>query len=269
MNSTQKIIKYLAVAFAIFLTVEIFLGIYKIDNYIGGILTESEIKDFNIEEFDAEAKVLSIDINASKLIIKNGDTLKVETNNKYIETKQINEKLEIKETKHNIFKNNNSEVIVYIPEPILFDNVYISNSAGTINIENLDSKIVNISFGAGKVEIENLLVTENATIEAGAGEVKINKSQINNLNLECGIGKVTLNTILKGQNKIEAGIGELNINLLNSIKNYTIKTEKGIGSISINNEELGNNIYGDGIDYISVEGGIGSIKIYELELNNL
>ena len=45
-------------------------------------------------------------------------------------------------------------------------------------------------------------------------------------------------------------------------ENYTIKANKGIGSIKIDGKEVSNDItYGNGENNIKIDGGIGEIKI--------
>lgn len=264
MSTTQKIIKYVAVAFAISLILGIISGIYYIGKEIGGFLTESnKEKSIEISEYPNTSNILSIDIAASKLIIKEGASLKVENNNEYITTEQDNNKLSIKEKKHHsFFASKDSELTIYIPKDLTFDEVFISNGAGIINIEKLISKNLKLELGAGEVTINNLEVLKDTSIDSGAGAVTISKSNLNNLDLNVGVGKFIINSILTGNSKIDAGIGELNINLLDSKENYLITADKGIGSIKIDGVEYKNETsYGNGENKIDIDGGIGSINI--------
>ena len=105
MTSTQMVIKYLAIAFACLLVVAIITGVIgvvaSLSGFLGlkeddGILSEMTMTNFESSEIDT----LNIEISASELTIKKSDSLKVETNNKYIEFNQQNKKLEIKDKKH-------------------------------------------------------------------------------------------------------------------------------------------------------------------------
>ena len=74
--------------------------------------------------------------------------------------------------------------------------------------------------------------------------------------------KVELNAKLTGSTDIEAGIGELDVNINAPKEDYKIKASKGIGSITIDKEGISDDtIYGNGENYIKIDGGIGSIKI--------
>lgn len=265
MRETQKVIKYGAIAFAIFLIVSIFSSIYYVGFELGSVIlnVSSDKENFDIKVFNDDVAILNVDIDCSKLVIKIGESLKVETNNKYIDIKQDSNKLSLIEKKRKLFEfSNNNEVTIYFPKTLTFDKVVIDNGAGSIDIEALLTKELDLEIGAGKVNIDSLKVSEKTSIESGAGEVIITEAELNNLELDQGVGKFTLNATLKGSNEIEAGIGELLLTLLDSKDNYQIKASKGIGSISIDDETQKNNTtFGNGINTISIDGGIGRISI--------
>ena len=101
MTTAQKIIKYLAIAFAMFLIVTIIstiLGvIYGFANVLGLRRNNNEIigemKSVELEQ--GEVKRLDIEVAYTNLIIKTGESLKVETNNNKI-GKVIKRIIEIK-----------------------------------------------------------------------------------------------------------------------------------------------------------------------------
>ena len=270
MIKIQKIIKYFAISIAILLTVNI------ISMIMFGIVTIGKIFDNKKENMDnlLELKItqniknIDIDIKTSNIIIKEGSSFNIETNNEYIKIKENNNKLNINEENHNIFKNNNSNLIIYIPTNYNLDETTIANGAGKINIENLITNKLELELGAGKVDINQLTVLQKAEIEGGAGEIDITNASIHNLDLDIGVGKVTIKSSLRGNNQINAGIGELNLNLIGTLEDYKIILENGIGTATLNNEKIKPNTdYGNGLNLIDIEGGIGAIKI-NLEKNN-
>lgn len=271
MSTAQKIIKYLALAFAIFIIVNIIsgilFGIYSVANIFG--LTKSNTNKIISNEKvvtnfeNVNLATLKIKLEYSTLVIRQGDTLKVESNSKDISCKQNNNQLEIKENSHNwSFKNDESIVNVYLPSNIVFDDVKIEVGAGEINIEKLETKNLDFELGAGKAEIKQLNVTEIAKINGGAGKVDIISGEIHNLDLDMGVGKFELTSKLTGKNDIDAGVGKLDINLTDGTENYKIKVSKGIGSITIDGKNASDNTeYGDGKTFIKIDGGVGSINV--------
>lgn len=261
MTQAQKIIKYFALALAFFIIVSLVSGIFYGINSLINLFSDNEIGEIKTFEFkEANVENLDIELSSTKLIIKNSDYFKVETNNKYVDCSQTDNKITIKETKNNLFsKNGKSEVIVYINKNL--NKVTIEAGAGNINIDNIEANELDFEMGAGKVNITNLNVFNKASINGGAGEVIIENGIINNLDLDIGVGKVSLTSKLTGFSDIDAGIGELNINLLDKIENYKIKIEKGLGKVKINGEEKNDGIYGEGNNSIEIDGGIGNINI--------
>ena len=267
MSKFNKVIKYSALAFSVFLIVSILSGIANGFNILSGIFSDNEVELYdelkNIKLVNQEVKDLDIKLNASELVFKIGEELKFETNNKKINVEEKTYKLLISEEKNSIFsKKNNSLLVVTIPEEYMFDLVNIEAGAGKINVEKLNTKVLDFELGAGKVNISKLNVSDKASVEGGAGSVTITSSNINNLDLDIGVGKFTLNSKLTGKNKIDAGVGSLNINLMDSLDNYNIKASKGIGSIKLNKETIKDKkSYGTGINYITIDGGVGDINI--------
>lgn len=198
----------------------------------------------------------------TNLTIKTGANFKIETNNPQIACKQNSNQLVIKE-KHKWFSTkNDNDLIIYIPKEMMLETVEIDTGAGNVTIEKLETKKISFDIGAGEVKMKHLNVTEEAKIDSGAGKVEILSSSIKNLDLGVGVGKFILNAKLSGKNDIDAGVGELDINLTDGIENYTIRANKGIGSISLAGKEVSENIkYGEGDTYIEIEGGIGAIDI--------
>lgn len=269
MTSGQKIIKYIAIAIAIFLIINIigiiltiFAGLGIFFNVKEAITNtenfEEVIDNYPIEEITN----LDIEINYSKLEIKNGDTFKIECNNEKIYTEKKGNKIEIKEKNNWFNKQETSNITIYIPGNKIFERTEIEAGAGEINIDKLQTNNLTFSIGAGKVQINELEVFEKAEIEGGAGKADIISGELHNLDLEMGLGELNLTTKLIGNNVIEQGIGKLSINLTDNIENYKIRTSKGLGSITINgNEVQDGNTYGNGENNIRIEGGMGAIEI--------
>lgn len=281
MTFWQKVIKYLAIALAIFLIVNIIGAILSIIGIIGGIAfftnTITDVKEEIVQEspeYLEQPEVITDNINIedivkfeievkySNLEIKKGD-FKVESNDTNVKCTQKGNELIVKETGNNWLRNKEgNKVIIYIPENKEFNEIEIDTGAGNIEIESLNTKGLSFSIGAGKVEINNLKVTNEAEIDGGAGKVDILSGEICNLNLDMGIGEFNICTKLLGNNDIEQGMGKLTIKLRDSQENYTIRTRKGMGSITIDGKEAQNNsIYGNGQNILNIEGGMGAIEI--------
>lgn len=276
MKGGQRIIKYLAIALAIFIIVSIvsaillsfnifsdFLGLTK-GRYTNELTHTIKSSNKVTKEFESNKITnIKIELAYSMLTIKEGDSLKIETNTNKVESKQNGNNLKIKEKEPSIFETSEERrIIVTLPKGMTFNNIDIEAGAGEIQIEKLLAKNLDLEMGAGRVTIQELQITQKAKIEGGAGKVDINSGKIANLDLNMGIGSFKLASELSGNNKIDAGIGKLEFNLTDGLDNYTIRAEKGVGSIKIGEKEISNNVeYGVGETKIKIDGGIGSIEI--------
>ena len=274
MIKIQKIIKYVAIGLAMILTVNIIsaiiygiteVGIYFISNENNTDSINKELANIHV---DNNISILDIEVATSNIIIKEGNEIKIETDNKYIKLTEKNNKLFITEEKHkwlNIKKD--GDLTIYIPSTYIFDNITIENGAGKIEIQTLNTKRLNLELGFGKAEINHLMVSNNAEIEGGTGEIAIHSSKINNLDLDMGMGKTTINGLITGNSKIDAGVGALHLNLLGTLNDYEIILEKGLGNATLNKQKMNNNTHnGNGDNLINITGGIGNIKIETKEL---
>lgn len=270
MREVQKIIKYLAIALALFLTFSIVSGIMNGISFIGDVFDDNKSKiteKLNNLEINNDTLLLDINVSSSNIKIIEGDTFKAETNNKYIDSRQDKNKLYITEKKHNWFNSNkNSELIIYVPTNYIFDGVAIETGAGKLNIEALSTRRLYLDLGAGKAKFSNLIVSSEAEINGGAGEIIINSSNIHNLDLDMGIGKLSLTSKLTGNSKIDCGIGKIDLSLIGTLEDYQIKLDKGLGSATIDGNNMNDDTtYGTGYNKLDIEGGIGSIDINFIE----
>ena len=249
MTTAQKIIKYIATAFALFLVITIISTIvtagYGVLRVIGLIDEKNSIvtEDFKVISTDIkEISTLKIDLTCTNLDIKTGNDFKVETNNSKITCEENNGRVQIKEKNKNWMNNNNSSsLIVYIPEAIT--NIYLE-------------------LGAGDVHIENIAITQEIKINGGVGKTDLKSCKINNLQANLGMGEFSFNGELTGKNTISSGVGEVNMNLINNKEDYTIDVSKGIGNVVLDGENVvDDRKYENGESYLDINGGIGDINI--------
>lgn len=291
MTTAQKIIKYFAIAFAIFLIVSIIslilFGIYALSGVLGlkdnskiDISGNMQTVDFgsvtsgdnnsgnsinNSEQTVNIADITSLDIEVkyTNLIIRNGDTFRYETNNDNIVYRQSNNNTLKIEEKHSwTLGNTQSDLVIYIPENFNLNKINIEAGAGKVEIENLNAESLDLELGAGEASISNLNVTSRCKLEGGAGRLNVLNGNLNNLDLDMGMGEVNINALITGNSDIDAGIGTLNLNLQGSKADYRIRLDKGVGNIRINGENTSNgSTYGEGANLIKIDDGIGNINI--------
>lgn len=276
MTTAQKIIKYFAIAFAIFLIVSIIslilFGVYALSGVLG-LKNNSKIDvSSNMQTVDIGNKgnivnltditSLDIEVKYTNLIIKNGDTFHYETNNDNVIYKENHNTIKIEEKGKWLFSDTESNLIIYIPENFDLNKINIEAGAGKVEIENLNADNLDLELGAGEASISNLNIRNNTKLEGGAGRLNILDGNINNLDLDMGIGEININSFITGDSDIDAGIGILNLNLQGSKADYRIITDKGVGNLKINGQNIsGASTYGEGKNLIKIDEGIGNINI--------
>lgn len=263
MTTFQKIIKYLAMAFAIFLSVSIISGIcgalFTIANLFGAN-TENEIVNHTIE---TDFTSISVNLSAAELEIKMGDKFDVETNHKYLKCEEKDDILKISEIRK-LFASHprGMKVILTIPKDKIFDYVDIRAGAGTVTIDELSSNMLNIDLGAGELTAQILDASDKAEIDGGAGSVTISGGRLNNADIDMGVGELNLTSELSGKSSIDYGVGETNLVLIGEEDDYKIELDKGIGEAWLVGKKMSDDsIYGAGKSFIEIDGGIGELNI--------
>lgn len=277
MTPTQKIIKNIALVFALFLALQIIVGIVSVVMAIfGGIFfidnvanSNSHIAYVSNEVIYEDEVITSIDVEAGIAKVNIVDTqdssVKVEyknyTSEPIIELK--GEKLVIKEKNTNFNLNNikTPTLNIYVPINIELENLNIENGISDMKLENLFVKELNVEVGAGKAYI-NSINAETANIQTGVGKSEIISVDFGRLDLDCGVGALEFRGNISKKAKIDAGVGDTNIYLNSALSAYNIRTEMGIGSIMVNDIKCKDSeTYGDGDIDIVVSGGIGKLTI--------
>ena len=264
MTTFQKIIKYLAMAFAIFLSVSIITGICSalltVTYFFSGDTSDEMTHEYDITNTITS---LSVNISAAELEIITGDKFNVETNHKYLKCEEKDDVLKISETRK-LFASHpkGMKVILTIPKECVLDYADIKTGAGSVTIDELLSNMLNIDLGAGELTAQRLDALYSAEIDGGAGSITINESRLNNAEIDMGVGELNLTGELSGKSSIDYGVGETNIVLLGTDNDYKIELDKGIGEATIDDIKMSDDsVYGTGENYIEIDGGVGELNI--------
>lgn len=268
MKTTQKAIKYLAIAFAIFLAVSIVGGIFSIIGLVFGLFSNDGVETLeNTKTYSVSSDIrdLDIEIRAADFYIKEGEVFSVESNLKKLSVEEKNGCLTVKDktrTKISSSYDGGAVLTVYIPKDIELESVEISTGAGKVTVDSLCARVIDFELGAGDVSIEKISVTRRADIEGGAGRISVSSGDINNLDMDMGLGEVNLSARLSGESSFDMGVGEANITLLGSKDDYDIEVEKGIGNITVDGKSVTDfGSGGSGEAYVRISGGIGNLNL--------
>ena len=271
MTTTQKIIKYLAIAFALFLVISIFSIIFGLSREIISSINNDKKESELLEEYTTisnnvnNIESFKIDISNDDIEIKEGEKFEVKTNDPDVKFYHENSKVKIKSDKTFSWHINNSSrgtIIIYLPNEFNISELDLNLGAGKIDIDKIFVETLLMDLGAGTMTAKEINVYEKATINGGAGNININSGTINNINLKLGAGNASIQSDLTGSNTLTTGVGKLNLGLSRSKDNYKFDINKGLGNIILNDFDVSEDtLIGDGETKIKINGAVGNIII--------
>ncbi|MGN0570050.1 MAG: DUF4097 family beta strand repeat-containing protein [Candidatus Fimenecus sp.] len=270
MTSWQKAIKYLAMAFALFLIVSILSGIFGALGLVSNVFDDKDaVGEMKTYTVSGDIRELKLDINAARLIITEGDAFSVQSNNKYLKVTEQDTCLEITETERYYTNTSNKiQLEICIPKGTTFQKADIYTGAGQVKIDRLAAEDLYLELGAGQVQIDTLEASRSSKIIGGAGQVTVKNGTLQNLDLDMGVGELRFTSALKGDCDLDMGVGAAHLTLIGSADDYRIELDKGVGAATLDGENLPDGaVRGNGINEIDIEGGVGEIRIAFAELD--
>lgn len=271
MTTTQKIIKYLAIAFALFLVISIFSIIFGLSREIISSINSDKKDSELLEEYTTisnnvnNIESFKIDISNDDIEIKKGEKFEVKTNDPDVKFYHENSIVKIKSDKTFSWHLSNSSrgtIIIYLPNEFNISELDLNLGAGKIDIDKIFVEILLMDLGAGTMTAKEINVYEKAAINGGAGNINIYSGTINNLNLKLGAGNASIQSDLTGSNTLTTGVGKLNLGLSRSKDNYKFDISKGLGNIILNDFDVSEDtLIGDGETKIKINGAVGNIII--------
>ena len=253
MTGFQKFIKYAAIAFGIYLSITIVLVLLGVARGFVGASKNDEFKDIvrDREEYHTEditrnyenIKSLEVNVEETELIIRNGDTFKIEGTNipDRMEIEQDGNKLKVSDEEvSSSFSDENMVVTIYIPEDVKLDNIdleinYVSADIQKLNTANLELDIYN-----NYCEIDEI-IADNMEFKNEEGNIDIYDAEIGRLlfDSESGVEDVSLDITVNAEFNLEYSYTDMN--LIGKEEDYQISTRNKSGNIYIDDETITSN----------------------------
>lgn len=298
MSPTQKVIKYVAMAFAVGLMVTILSSILLVVTGISQsnhlFASETDYIDFT-KEFP-EVQNLDISNYSGKIYVQAGNVDQI-----IVEAKNVPENLTAKITKDdtlliedpnhdnflfsiwflNTHNDEDSKITIIIPMEIYFETVKVDNGSESMELSGFQSKIFYLDGGSGSVIVSDVsseeadisagsgaLTMDNVSIKTGdfksrSGAVRITNSRFINTEFETGSGAFSFSGELTGENIINSNSGAIFLELKDRIDKYNLDLDAGSGGVWVNGvkydkEDIKNTA---AENYLSVEGGSGKVTV--------
>jgi len=273
MNAAQKVIKGFAIGLAVLIMVSIAgvvlsavgtLGLisdgFERDNLVMGDVVE-------LVDDKGESRVvkrLDVSVKATRVWVKSVDSgVSYQTNNEYIDVWEENGTIHVVERSHGVFGfGGTGDLTIYVDNKVELEEVKFEVGAGTLTVQNLVAKRIDLELGAGKTEIDYLSASERLRIDGGAGLLEVRGGKARNAEIEIGAGKADLQLELMGDSRVESGVGKLDLELIGEEEDYQLEVDKGIGSVSYNGRGLADETReGNGKNRVKIESGVGAVEI--------
>lgn len=213
--------------------------------FSGGVITDYESHtEMSAEQVEEELEsyrgVRNLEVEVGKIALRiaesDGESILVERGlnaecDRHVRIHQEGNtlKVEMEEWKH--FDNDAGSITLYIPKGMVFDSAEFTVGAGSMGIENLRTRELDLEVGAGSVEADRI-EAEELSLTCGMGSIEMTvkgNEQDYNYDLDVGMGSVTIGGGEFGGMAIEKQVQNHATN--------NMELECGMGSIEIYFEE--------------------------------
>lgn len=284
--------KYLAMFFAICLTICIMAAIVKVGvGVIGAFVPSNEgeqvtsqnnsekknehkemtgdnLDFYNVENLDIESSIYKVQVKSDnsldciriqKYDIPSSYKIEYDEDSKTIETVDDDWVSGLFKKRHSASKG---KIVVYVPENQELNEVVIEMGVGAVSMEDIKTDTLTVECGVGSLSCEGVSAN-HATIEGGVGNVDCDNVTFKGLEVSGGVGNVNIQGDISGKSDISAGMGNLTLKIDGNKEDYNYKVETGLGPIYIDGEKTDDvDSYDNSHDnLIDVEGGIGTVQV--------
>lgn len=253
MTGFQKFIKYGAIAFGIYLSITIVFVLLGIARGFVGASRNDEFKDLtrDEEEYHTEnitrtyenIKNLEVNVEETELIIRNGDTFRIEGTNipDRMEIKQDGDRLKVSDEElPSSFSDENMVVTIYVPEEIKLDTIDLEINYVPADIQKLNTTNLKLDIYNNYCEIDEI-ITDNMEFKNEEGNLDIYDAEVGRLlfDSESGVEDVSLD--ITGNAEINLEYSYTDMNLIGTQEDYQISTRNQSGNTYIDGETITNN----------------------------
>lgn len=250
MSGIQKVIKYCAMAFAIFLTVVIFgaivsvvlgvtTGIAGVNFLMGEDKERIDLaQEYTLEEVNnLGIRNVLVDCNA-EITVEQGEKLAIEASNvtDEYEIRCSNGKFSIVQETPGIQVNwlffwedatEREQVVVTIPVDFSPEQVKVNSGSGKVLLENFQTDNLTVDSGSGSVAVSDV-TTKRMHIDSGSGKVSLTRTDAEETGLITGSGGISAEEAKLGRLKLDSGSGSVTFR---NVVAENAEVDSGSGSV--------------------------------------
>lgn len=252
MNGIQKVIKYCAMAFAIFLTVVIFGSIVSVvlgvTTGIAGVnfLMGEDKERINLAQEYTSEEVQSLGIESvlvdcnAEITVKQGEKLAIEAENvtDEYEIRCTNGKFSIVQDVPGVRVNwlfvfddvtEKEKVVVTIPVAFQPEQVKVNSGSGKVALESFYTDHLVVDSGSGSVSVSDVN-TKRLDIDSGSGRVTLVGTTAKETGLITGSGGISAEDAMLGMLRLNSGSGSVT---MRNVVAESANVDSGSGSVLV------------------------------------
>lgn len=151
--------------------------------------------------------------------------------------RQSGKTFRLESDKHNVVKNNNEKVYLYLPKNAVLDDVDISVGGGLVELGEIAANSLDLEAGAGMIVSEKIQCKE-LSVDIGAGKATLKGVETKDLDINVGVGHAYVAGDVSGEIDAECGMGVLELVLAGAEEDFNYELSCAAGGISIDGETI-------------------------------
>lgn len=275
MKNNYNLIKYLAIAFGLVLSLGIIsfivnggVSVIKRFDLIGSETQQTkQYTDSYVQLYTGDLDTIYINLNIGSITLQTGDVFKVEGANLPENLDVTFDKGELSiEDNHFLFNfirpSQSPRLTVTIPEDTQLKTLELDLGAGQGKLSQISTKDLIIKQGAGEI-VANKIKADSGKLEGGAGAIHFSDVKLNDFDIDGGVGLIDVQGNISGNMKVDCGIGQTELEISGNVDDYFISADPGLGSITVNDRKISENGFGfkSAPNHIDIDGGVGAVNL--------
>lgn len=191
--------------------------------------------------YDEEIDKIELELDAGNVVVKAAeqDRVSVSVKNgfrKHYSQKLEGNKLTVTYDVKGINYKESPEIIVYIPDSSVLEEIEIEADMGNVEIWDLEQGCENLDITAkmGNIEVHNSLVKEECKLKANMGNASMTEVICEKAELHAAMGAVSFEGIVNGDLSLTTDMGSAKAIVEGSESDYNIYLDADMGKINYN-----------------------------------
>lgn len=128
-----------------------------------------------------------------------------------------------------------NDITLYVPEGYHYKEADIALGAGELKFDGLEADQITLSVGAGQITAARMK-TEALTAEIGLGEIDMKDAEVKSLRASVGMGNLEIEGTVGGNINVSCSMGNVEMRLTGSQEDFNYSLAGALGNIILGSE---------------------------------